>query len=240
MPGGQQLPPLYDPQGFFLHLLLWAGAPAIAIVVITVALGVINAIKGWIEFGLAARRGGVAAGQTFRSWTTDRQRAVMHLLLLSLLAVAFSYMLAVVLDAGIQLVLADPQNVFSLREFKQTVGVTPWPQAAVWTVASEIVGIVLLALGYMANLRGVERLVKTVGVLALIAVWLVFLWLGVAAVCMWLGVLLQIGSHNVSDPVPMPLAITSTITAVLAGVVILVVPKISTTSKAAFAPLAVR
>ncbi len=238
MPGGQQLPSLWDPQEFFLHLLLWAGVPAIAIVVVTAVLATINSVKSWIEFGQAAARGTALAGQTFRSWTTDRQRAVMRLLLQSLLAVAFSYMLAVVLNAGIRLVMADPKNVFSLQEFENTVGVAAWPLAAVWTVVGEIVAVVLLALAYMADLRGVQRLVKTAGVLVLIVVWIVFLWLGVAAVCMWLGTLLDAAfPSGTSDPVPIPLAITSTITAVLAGVLILVVPRIPTTSKDAFAPL---
>lgn len=237
MPDGQQLPSLWDPQEFFLHLLFWAGVPAIAIVVITIALGVINSIKGWIQFGRAAARGTAVTRETFRHWTTDRQRAVMRLLLQSLLAVAFSYMLAVVLNAGIRLVMQDPKNAFSLHEFENTVDVAAWPPAAVWTVVGEIVAIILLALAYMADLRGVQRLVKTGGVLGLIVVWIVFLWLGVAAVCMWLGALLDASSPHSSDPVPIPLAITSTITAALAGVLILVVPRIPTASKDAFAPL---
>lgn len=209
--------------------------PAIAIAVATAILAAINSIKAWIEFGQAVRVGTVRAGTTFREWTTDRQRAVMRLLLQSLVAVAFSYMLAAVLNAGIHLAIVNAKSGFSLNEFEETVGVAAWPLAAVWTVIGEIVAIVLLAFAYMAGLRGVQRLIKTAGVLVLIVIWIVFLWLGVAAVCMWLGLLLQVGLGNFSDPVPVPLAITSTITAVLAGVLILVVPKIPTTSKDAFA-----
>ncbi len=207
------------PAGLLFHLCLWAGVPAIAIAVATAVLAAINSIKAWIEFGRAARQGTVLAGTTFREWTTDRQRAVMRLLLQSLVAVTFSYMLAVVLNTGIRLVIVDPKNVFSLHQFKNTVGVAPWPRAAVWTVVGGIVAIVLLALAYMANLRGVQRLVKTAGVLVLIVVWIVFLWLGVAAVCMWLGVILDAlpPKGTSGEPVPIPLAVTSTITAVLAG-----------------------
>jgi hypothetical protein len=45
-----------------------------------------------------------------------------------------------------------------------------WPLAAVWTVVGEIVAIVLLALACMTDLCGVQRLVKTAGVLVLIVV----------------------------------------------------------------------
>jgi hypothetical protein len=240
--GGQQLPSLWDPQEFFLHLLLWAGLPAIAVAVITAILAAINGIKGWIQFGHAAKRGTTLAGQTFRTWTTNRQRAVMRLLLQSLLAVAFSYMLAVVLNAGIELAIANGKQGFSLKEFESEVGIAAWPPAAVWTVIGGIGAIATLALAYMTDLRGVQSLVKTAGVLVLIAVWIVFLWLGTAAVCMWLGALIDAASTRgvISDPVPIPLAITSTITALLAGVLILVVPKIPTTSKDAFAPVPYR
>lgn len=242
MIGGQHLPSLWDPQDFFLHLLLWAGLPAIAVAVITAILAAINSVKGWIQFGHAAKRGTSLAGQTFRTWTTNRQRAMMRSLWQSLLAVAFSYMLAVVLNAGIQLAIANGKQGFSLKEFESEVGIAAWPPAAVWTVVGGIVAITTLALAHMTDLVGVQRLVKTAGVLALIVVWIVFLWLGVAAICMWLGALIDAAStrETISDPVPIPLAITSTVTALLAGALILVVPKIPATSKDAFAPVLYR
>jgi hypothetical protein len=52
--GTDHLPTLWDPEELFSHLALWAGAPAIAVVIVVWLLGLYSSAKGWLVFGKSA------------------------------------------------------------------------------------------------------------------------------------------------------------------------------------------
>jgi len=154
------LPTFWDPQELFFHLAVWAGVPAVLMAVAAALLGIYKSVKSWIEFGKSTiQAAGVAEGK-LRSWTTRQQRAMVRLLVFSVLAVAFSYMLAVIIDVEIRILVANPNTVFSMKDVVDRVGVTPWPLPAVWAVVGAVSAISVLGIAYIADLRSVATFVR--------------------------------------------------------------------------------
>jgi hypothetical protein len=242
VPTDQQLPTLWDPVQLFLHLALWAGVPAVA--VLAAVVGTVSAIRAWIGLGKDIIHVGVQTQSTIRTLTADSQRARFWWATYSILAIAFSYMLAVIVDAGVRLFEADPRGVgtefSSLSAMGQQLAVRPLAPAAVWTVLTELMGIGLLGVACIANLRGTRKLIRFLGGVLTAAAFLILIWMGVSSAAMWFAVVtdLATGKHS-SDPSvspPLPLAFTATMTAGLAWVVALLLPRISKASDEGFAP----
>ena len=127
---GQQPPTLWDPQALFVHLIIWAGVPAAVMAVATALLGSIKAAQAWLGLGKSVARGARVAGQKVGAWTTRQQRAMVRFVVFSVLAVAFSYILAVIIDALARIIAAAPPNtVPTMKEVVDRVSVTP---AAGW------------------------------------------------------------------------------------------------------------
>jgi hypothetical protein len=231
-----QLPTLWDPQQLFFHLALWAGAPAIAMAVLAALLGIYKSVKDWIEFGNSAVRVGRVAGQKFRSSTTSQQRAMGRLFVFSVLTVAFSYIVAVIVVAVVQQIKLDPNAVFSVHDIVDRVAVTPWSPAAVWTVVGEVVGIGLLGIACMGDLQGLRKLVTGLGRVVCVVTWLVGSMLAVDAAMMGLGLLLSRIPTNSgpTDAPPVPLLVTVTVTALLSLVLARLLPRIQVASTGAF------
>lgn len=234
---GQQLPTLWDPQELFFHLAVWAGVPAIVMAVAAALLGVVKSVQAWLGFGSSVARGYRVGREKASVWTTREQRAIARLVIFSVLAVAFSYMLAVIIDALARIIAAaPPDTVPSMQEVVGQVSVAPWPRAAVWTVCIGISGITGLGIASIADLVGVRRFVTRLGGLVWVAAWIFGGGLAVAALCMCLGLLFQIGNSQPSNPVPLPLLVTSAITALVSLALAQLLPRILAASDAAFAP----
>jgi hypothetical protein len=151
-------------------------------VVATAFLGVYKSVKSWIEFGRSTIRAASFARGKLRVWTTSQQRAMVQLLAFSILVVAFSYMLAIIIDLEIRTWVANPNAILSMKGVVERVGVTPWPLPAVWTVVGEIFGISLLGIAYIADLRGVATFVTAWGTVAWIFACLVGGWMALEAI----------------------------------------------------------
>lgn len=231
-----KLPTLWDPQQLFFHLAVWAGVPAIVMAVAAALLGIYKSVQAWIGFGRSSALAAGVAGRKLRSWTTSQQRAMVWLIVFSVLAVAFSYMLAVIIDAAARLIAANPNTVPSIKDVVDSVGVTPWPRAAVWTVVGEVSGISVLGIACIADLRGVRKFVTALGGVVWLAAWVFGSGLACAAIMMCLGLLLEIGNPHPSDPVPVPLLVTSAVTGLLALVLAKLLPRVRAASAGAFAP----
>jgi hypothetical protein len=230
-------PTLWDPQQLFFHLAVWAGVPAIVMAVAVALLGIYKSIQSWIGFGKSTVLATNIARAKFRSWTTGQQRAVVRLVVFSVLAVALSYMLAVIVNAVIQLIAVNPNAVFSMKGVVDRVGITPWPLAAVWTVIGGVFGIGALGLACIADLRGVQKFVTSMGGVVWIAAWLVGLGLAADAVMMCLGLLLNAASHSsLSDSPPLPLLVTVAVTGVLSLALAQLLPRLRAATAEAFAP----
>ena len=157
---------------------------------------------------------------------------MVWLIVFSVLAVAFSYMLAVIIDAVARLIAANPNTVPSIKDVVDSVGVTPWPCAAVWAVVGEVSGISVLGIACIADLRGVRKFVTALGGVVWLAAWVFGGGLACAAIMMCLGLLLA----HPSDPVPVPLLVTSAVTGLLALVLARLLPRVRAASAGAFAP----
>jgi len=132
------------------------------------------------------------------------------------------------------MIKADPQHVFTPGELADHVSVALWPPVAVWVVVGEIACVALLGAASIGEVAGPRKLAKFAGGLVWFAAWIIALWLGVSAIGMCLGLLLQLGSPPSSGSVPVPLLWDAGITAALALVVALSVPKIGRASAKAF------
>ena len=234
---GQQLPSLWDPQEFFFHLAVWAGVPALVMAVAAALLGIIKSIQAWIGFGRSAVRGARVAGDKVGAWTTRQQRAMVRLVIFSVLAVAFSYMLAVIIDALARIIAAAPPNTIpTVKEVVDRVSVTPWPRAAVWAVVIGVLGITVLGIASIADLVSVRKFITTLGGVVWIAVWIFGGGLAIAAIFMCLGLLLQLGDSNPSNPVPLPLLVTAAVTGLVSLALVQLLPRVRAASTDAFAP----
>jgi hypothetical protein len=224
---------LWDPQELFLHLAVWAGVPAIVMAVAAALLAIYKSVTSWIEFGKSTIRAAGIAGGKLRSWTTRQQRAMVRLLVFSVLTVAFSYMLAVIIDFEIRIWVANPNAVFSMKDVVDRVGVTPWPLAAVWTVVGMVFGISLLGIAYIADLQGVATFVTALGAVAWIAAWLVGILLALEATG---GFLMDLLSADRSDAPPVRYVVTVALTGLLGLVLARLLPRVDDATADAFAP----
>jgi hypothetical protein len=231
-----QFPTLWDPQELFLHLAVWAGVPAILMAVVAALLGIYKSVRSWVGFGKSTARAAVVAGRKLKSWTPPQQQAMVRFLVFSALAVALSYMLAVIIDAAVRLIAANPNKIFSIKDVVDHVSVTPWPPAAVWTVVGEIFGIGVLGIACIANLEGVQQLVTALGSVVWIAAWLAGIFLVADAILMCLGLLLEIHNPHPAAPVPVPFLVTCAVTGLVALVLAQLLPRVYTASADAFAP----
>jgi hypothetical protein len=228
------LPTLWNPQDLFFHLVVYAGLPAAVVAVLTALLASYKAVMGWIGLGKTTVRMGVVTRDKFREWTSEQLRALVALGFFSVVTVCFSYMLTVIGYAATLMIKADPQHVFTLGELAKHVSVTLWPPVAVWTVVGEIACVAVLGVATIGEAGRPRKLAKFAGGLVWVAAWIIAFWLGVSAICMCIGLLLQIGSPPTTNDVPVPLLWDAGITAAIALVVALSVPKIGKASVNAF------
>jgi hypothetical protein len=228
----RQLPTLWDPLTLFFHLAIRAGAPVIMITAATTLLGIYQSVKSWIEFGDSTIHAVGVAGGKLRSWTTRQQRAMVRLLVFSALTVAASYMLAVLVDFEIRTLLANPNAVISMTDVVDHVGVTPWPLAAVWTVVGELLGITVLGVAYIADLRGLATFVTALGSVVWIAASIGGFMLALDAIG---GFMMELFSSDGSAP-PFRFVVTIAGTGLLGLVLARWLPKVGEASADAFAP----
>lgn len=229
------IPTLMDPQQLFFYLIVHAGlVPAAVVAVITALLASYKALQGWISAGRAAVRGGKIAGDKVRQATSAQLRGIIAFGFFSLVSICFSYILAVIGETAAVMIAADPKHAFSPGQLATQAKVDLWPQVAVWVVIGEIACAVVLAIATAAEFDSLRKLARFVGGLAWLASWLVVCWLGLSAIMMCLGLLLQIGQPPQPDPVPVPLLWDAAITAALALVVAFCIPRSGRASRLAF------
>src|SRR5579862_8093479 len=115
------LPTLWDPQQLFFYLAVRAGLPAVVMAVAAALLGLYKSVQSWIALGKSTAEAGRQTRSKVNSWTTSQQRALVRWIVFSILAVAFSYMLAVIIDAVVRLISAHPNSVYSLKDLMNRV-----------------------------------------------------------------------------------------------------------------------
>ncbi len=228
------LPTLWDPQQLFFHLVLYAGMPAAVVAVMTALLAFYKAVMGWIGLGRTTARMGTIASGKVKEWTSEQLRALTTLGFFSVIAVCFSYMLAVIGYAATLMIKADPQHVFTPGELASHVRVTVWPPVAVWVVVGEIACIVILGVANIGEATNLRKLARFAGSLVWLAAWAIAFWLGISAICMCLGLLIEIGSPPSPNDVPVPLLWDAGITAAIALMVAFSVPRVGRASAKAF------
>jgi hypothetical protein len=228
------IPTLWDPQDLFFHMVLYAGVPAAIVAVTTALLASYKAVMGWIGFGKSTIYAGKVARDKVKEWTSEQLRALVALGFFSVITVCFSYMLAVIGYAAALMIKADPQHIFTPGQLADHVRVALWPPVAFWIVVGEIACVALLGVASIGEAAGPRKLAKFAGGLVWIAAWVIALWLGVSAVCMCLGLLLQLGSPPSSGSVPVPLLWDAGITAAIALLVAFSVPRVGRASAKAF------
>jgi hypothetical protein len=231
MIGDAHLPTLWNPQEFFFHLAVWAGVPAIVMAAAAGLLGLYQSVRSWIDLGKSTiEAAGVARGKA-RAWTTSQQQAMIRFLILSVLVAAFSYMLAVIIDAEVRMLVANPNAVISMKDVVDHTGVMAWPIAAVWSVAGEVVGISVLGIAYIADLEGVATFVTALGSVVWIAAWLVgLLTILEAAGGFWLNLVRAQGAP------PLQYVTTIAVTGILGLALARLLPRLENASANAFAP----
>lgn len=233
------LPTLWDPEDLFSHLALWAGVPAIVVAVVVWLLGLYNSAKGWLGLGMSAvGAAGVVKGKV-RARTTEQQRALGRLLLYSVLVVAFSYVLAEIIDVVVQMGETEPHvTTFSLMELEAiTVTVTPWPSAVVWTVVLEVAGIGLLGVACIAELKSLRKIVTFLGGVLCVIAWTAGVLLGFSTAMMTLEVLFSKAAPSDMPPAdvpPVPFVVTCVVTVGLCLGLARFLPEIRETSARAF------
>jgi hypothetical protein len=168
-----QLPTLWDPAGLVAHLALWAGVPAVAVAAVVGLLGLYQSAKGWVDLASATAQRVQVSRSKIREITSERQRAVVQLAVCSVLAVAFSYMLAVILTATRRAAIRDPNVFFSVKLVKNAFAVTQWSPAAVSTAVVGVAGIGLLGIACIADLTRLRRFILVLGGLAFAAAWFI-------------------------------------------------------------------
>jgi hypothetical protein len=230
MSSAGQLPTLWDPEQLFSHLALWAGVPAVAVAVVVALLGLYQSAKGWAGLTGSAVRGYQTAAQKIEEMTSERQRAAGRLAVWSVLAVGFSYMLAVIVDALVQTAETDGANaLMSSTVVEHSVVATQWSPAAVWTMIIGVAGIGLLGIACIADLTGLRKLISFLGGLACTVAWVGGAGMGIDAL---IGFAIRgLGSQN---PPPISLLVTQVTTALLLLALGLLLPKIRRASGIAF------
>lgn len=193
-----------------------------------------SAVMGWIGFGRSTVRIGLRTRDKVQQWTSEQTRSLITLGCFSVVTVCFSYMLAVIGYAAALMIKAAPQHVFTPGELASHVSVALWPPVAVWIVVGEIACVAVLGVSSIGEAASLRKLAKFAGGLVWIAAWIVVFFLGVSTICMCLGLLLQIGSPPSPNAVPVPLLWDAGITAAIALIVALSVPRVGKASATAF------
>ena len=235
MLNADQLPTLWDPEDLFSHLALWAGAPAVVVAVVVWLLGLYQSVKGWTDVTKSAAEGVRNTKAGLQNMISVRKRAAARMALCSVLMVGFSYMLAVIINAFVQLIRQDPNANLTSELVENSVSVTALSPAAVWTVIVGIGGVGLLGIATIAKLTGLRKFVTFVGSTACVLAWIVGSLLAVGAVFGLIGLgILKPGSST--PPPPVPLLITEAITSALCIAVGWLLPKIRKACSTAFDP----
>lgn len=232
------IPTLMDPQELFFYLIVHAGLlPAAVVAVLTALLASFKAIQGWISAGKAAALGKRTLVEKIQSATSVQLRGIVAFGFFSLVSVCLSYVLTVVGYTASIMIAADPQHVFSPGELATQARVDLWPQVAVWVVTGEIACVLILAIASAAGFDSLRSLARFSGGVVWLAAWLVVFWLGLSAVMMCLGLLLEMGQPSRPSDVPIPLLWDAVIDAVLAFVVAFSVARVGKASRQAFGGL---
>jgi hypothetical protein len=226
---------VWNPIELLLHLARWAGLPAVITVAVATVLGIYKALKDWVEFGRRTARFGQDGWNTIVSRTPAHLRATVKFAFLSVLAVAASYMFAVLLVAIVLAIEANPSGFFKPQDITHEIGVAPWPAAAFWTVTGEVSAIALLGLAYIGKLEGLRRFVSFAGWIVVIVAWGVAVFGGLDAAFIALGAAMGNAGATPSSPAPpWPFAGTIALIPALAFAVALLVPSIRGAAESAF------
>ena len=156
-----------------------------------------------------------------------RQRAAWRLAVCSVLAVAFAYALAVIIDGVVQVAEVNPNALLSSKVVENAVVVTEWSPVSAWTAILGVAGITLLGIACIGDMIGLRKLISFLGGLACVVAWLAGMGLGIDAL---IGFAVR-GSQN---PPPMSLLVTEVITALLFLALGWLLPKVSSASRIAF------
>lgn len=226
------LPTLWDPQDLFFHAAIWAGIPVVLVAIVVWLLGLYQSAKGWVDLANKAGQGFQHGRGWLRGVTTFQQRAIARLMGFAVLVVGFAYMLAVILNAIIQLAVVNPQLLISSRILESTVVATQWSPASVWTIIAGVGGIGLLGLAGIADFEGLRKFVSFFGGTACALAWIAGVLLGADAVIGFF--IFFISKSNDQDRPPMSLLVTEVITALLLLAVGVLLPKIGKASRDAF------
>jgi hypothetical protein len=223
------VPTLWDPVELFAHLAVWAGVPAVLVGVVVGLLGLYQVIKSWVGFARSSVDRGKSAGRKLRGMTSVHWRAAARLVVCSVLAVTFSYMLAVIADAVVRLAELEPNALFTPALMENTVVATQWSPAAVWTVIAGVGGIGLLGVACIADIKSLRKLISLLGITTCVVAWVAGVFLGIGALG---GFLLRL-VHDPDIPVASFL-LTELATALLLIAVALLLPRIRRATGAAF------
>jgi hypothetical protein len=220
-------PTLWDPVELFSHVALWSGVPAGIVVVVVGVLAICQSAKGWNDFANASGKFARRARELGLDITTFRQRAAWRLAICSVLAVAFAYALAVIIDGVVEVAEVNANSLFSSRVVENAVVVTEWSSVSVWTAILGVTGIVLLGIACIGDMVGLRKLLSFLGGLVCAVAWVAGVGLGIDAA---IGFVVR-GSQN---PPPISLLVTEVITALLFLALGWLLPKISSASHIAF------
>jgi hypothetical protein len=141
---------------------------------------------------------------------------MLRLFIYSVLTVAFTYVVAEIIDVIVQMVETDPNETFSVSNLKAfAVAVTPWPPAVVWTVVLEVAGIGLLGIARIAELQSLQKFITFVSKVACAIAWVATVLLGLSTIGDILFLLLNrispSSQYNVGTT-PVPFMVTTVIT----------------------------
>lgn len=227
MDNGSHFPTLWDPEDLFKHLALWAGVPAGIVAVVVGVLPIYQSLKGWKDFADGTTKWARLTRQKGLEVTTARQRAAWGLGACSVLAVAFAYVLAVIIYGVVQVAEVNPNALFSSKVVVTAVVVTEWSPVSVWTAILGVAGIFLFGIACLGDMVGLRKFISFLGGLVCVGAWVIGLGLGVDA-------LIGFAVLKSSTPPPMSLLITEVITALLFLALGWLLPKVSSAGRIAF------
>lgn len=188
------------------------GVPAVAVALVVGLLGLWQTAKGWVDFGKGTITAGKNIQANVRQITSERQRAALRLAVCSVLAVAFAYALAVIVDGVVAVAEVNPDALFSSKVVENAVVVTQWSSASVAVMLLGVSGIGLLGFACIANLVGLRKLISFLGTLVCIVAWVGGFGMGADALIGF--AILGLHSQDQTSP-PLSLLVTQVIVALL-------------------------
>jgi hypothetical protein len=153
-----------DTEAALAALLKWLGFPA---VIIALYLSFLH-LLGWLEFWKKSVRNVSTAQnrarQTFRAWTTARQRAAAGLVVASAAFVAMAYSVAQLFGVTYQKLgghrsIAEGLSFDAGYLFGQLVGYQHWTRTSAWAVIAALGSIFVLTFANLAGSKGLHHLV---------------------------------------------------------------------------------